>query len=862
MEKGDAIHNIDDRSTNRLQAFLDQFGRGPAYWLACHAAFPLVLTPALLYKIWGNFRMDEKGRPIGAPLISVADILHSTLCRKVGRQAYEIPENLRQYLLHELKKNEDFQAARIQRLAAFTHYYVQEYPHELPFVALREAQNWVTTAYLDPNAAARLILETMDKQGTDTSCKVKLELLLAVTEQSEKVYEEQSEGAASLLQVARQIANSNRVYEQGQNEEALQHLMQVGHMLSDTEVAGAYRTKVPEEVFERFCREMEARRMEERKEKATENARLGHEGIPILYFAFANSPQSPLPGLKEEDERIYNILAQRSLQQHFRIQMDSYITIEALAGHLIRLKNDLTLLHFAGHSGTAFLFSKELNLTWESGISRLLGQCPQLKLVVLNSSTTSSQVESLLEAGIPAVIAASNIVEDNKAVEFAERFYDTLANGFTLSEAFRQSQEMIKAKYGNLPETITSSGRGFARKETGEGLWGLYCNDERILDWRLIDRDGRRESNPKVFTPNDFLFDVLFERLVMYKEARVIDPMELESNHTKRMIVINALPAPLGEDLRKLVARVDEGEGYDKVGMARLQQLVRTFETGISILTFSMLSILWDASGEMHIDKINAKQLDPIKRIFDAEALRIELGNVALQVIQAVYVVFQENNVLPKFGEFFEIAKQLSYEAAPLLQAAQFLSFLSVRVKQGNINDDEAVELCIDSEKKLTHFLGELAFLASYTMVTVLDLKVVKLRNKSPVFRHKLLALKDLLGGGEYSEYASSNLFDTHSILLLKKSSLDANGEFLNLSPFIIDENAYLKAPGMSPRICFFQGFSRDRRTYFYQYINRPPGAPLLSVSQYEMPHIFSNLISLFEAFAVQIFGQKIQEEL
>ncbi|MCZ7669018.1 MAG: hypothetical protein M5U34_18420 [Chloroflexi bacterium] len=55
-----------------------------------HAAFPVALTPDMLYQIWNNFRLDVRGNLLNIPWVAVADLLLSNLCDEVGHELYQI----------------------------------------------------------------------------------------------------------------------------------------------------------------------------------------------------------------------------------------------------------------------------------------------------------------------------------------------------------------------------------------------------------------------------------------------------------------------------------------------------------------------------------------------------------------------------------------------------------------------------------------------------------------------------------------------------------------------------------------------------------------------------------------------------
>ncbi|KPV48917.1 hypothetical protein SE17_35495, partial [Kouleothrix aurantiaca] len=118
----------------RLRSFARRFGRAHLDF-ACHAAFPLALTPDLLYLLWAAFPRDARDQPIGAPWVAVADLLLSSLCDEVGHELFEFEPEVRDELLAELKDSPRFGPARIDALAAFVSEYVgQQLRSSDPFV--------------------------------------------------------------------------------------------------------------------------------------------------------------------------------------------------------------------------------------------------------------------------------------------------------------------------------------------------------------------------------------------------------------------------------------------------------------------------------------------------------------------------------------------------------------------------------------------------------------------------------------------------------------------------------------------------------------------------------------------------------
>ncbi|MEQ8467422.1 MAG: hypothetical protein RIC07_28120, partial [Coleofasciculus sp. E1-EBD-02] len=143
-------------AVKRVEGFAKQFGEAHRN-LARHAAFPLSLTPDLLYQIWANFVPE-------APWEAVAHLLLSRLCRQVGYEMYEMDIADRNLLLRELK--EQFGQERLDELGEFLLDYVaQRLTDDDPDTQdLREAQEWTALAYTKPNELARELAQRLSER--------------------------------------------------------------------------------------------------------------------------------------------------------------------------------------------------------------------------------------------------------------------------------------------------------------------------------------------------------------------------------------------------------------------------------------------------------------------------------------------------------------------------------------------------------------------------------------------------------------------------------------------------------------------------------------------------------------------------
>lgn len=144
-------------ANRQIDAFLKRFGVAHLY-LAYHAAFPLALTPDLLYCLWANFQRDSHEQTLNIPWIAVSDVLLH-LCDEVGHELYEMDRAVRQELLQRLQDSPQFGLARLRELADFV--LIQVEPHlqslDPDLQEFAKTQKWGALAYQQPETVAQEI---------------------------------------------------------------------------------------------------------------------------------------------------------------------------------------------------------------------------------------------------------------------------------------------------------------------------------------------------------------------------------------------------------------------------------------------------------------------------------------------------------------------------------------------------------------------------------------------------------------------------------------------------------------------------------------------------------------------------------
>ncbi|HYU32877.1 MAG TPA: tetratricopeptide repeat protein, partial [Thermoanaerobaculia bacterium] len=154
-------------------------------------------------------------------------------------------------------------------------------------------------------------------------------------------------------------------------------------------------------------------------------------------------------------------------------------------------RDRVAVFHFGGHAGDAELLLEsaggEATVAHAGGLARFLGEQRGLELVFLNGCSSRGQVQGLLDAGVPAVIATSQAIDDAVATELSGRFYKALASGASVRTAYTEAQAAVQIRRG---DSARGAYRSFVPDVVAEDRWpwDLYVApgaEERLVRWSL-----------------------------------------------------------------------------------------------------------------------------------------------------------------------------------------------------------------------------------------------------------------------------------------------------------------------------------------------------------------------------------------
>ena len=181
--------------------------------------------------------------------------------------------------------------------------------------------------------------------------------------------------------------------------------------------------------------------------------------LPLFLLAFANDREDGARYLRNVPQELRQIT--EALEQAKSAGLCDYISIpNATLKQLLDTfqktgyRNRITVFHYGGHANSLqLLFERDDGRTAVAdarGLAAFLSQQRSLRLVFLNGCSTQPQVEALLDANIPTVIATSQAIDDGVAMDFASRFYRGLASGANIQSAYEEATAAARTASGGV----------------------------------------------------------------------------------------------------------------------------------------------------------------------------------------------------------------------------------------------------------------------------------------------------------------------------------------------------------------------------------------------------------------------------
>jgi len=596
-----------------------------------------------------------------------------------------------------------------------------------------------------------------------------------------------------------------------------------------------------------------------------------------VYIAFANSNDNPLPSLRDEYDNVKSSLNERYLKGDFILNHDPFTTTDKIITTLRNdnFRNNLVLFLYSGHANRDHLLLED-GLANADGIAGLLGRCPNLSLVVLNGCSTAGQVDALLNKNIPVVIATSAPIDDRRATQFSMTFFQELAqNKSSIREAFARAIDAAKV-YGSINPEIRSRAIGEINEMT-QPLWGLYYQEinAKVIDtWRLPEKIQDDKTN--LYLEN--AINGIFEN---YK-----DILEQQGEDaTGQDVILKRLPFTISEPIRKLLAPRDASGNifYDQASPERYKMMLYAYHNIIALMAYILLAQLWEEKQKSRMLKNMDALLESVQKwltidfVTENQISLLPLFNLLVQVYK------DTANKIPFFlSEMEELIANLTDP-----DTKDAVSYLEAQMTNNNYRDLET--LCDKTEQSLSVVLFTFGFLINYGLTSIKDINVLfYMDSASADFEHKVVKLQQTLTKLDDRSELDKTYFKTASILLRRidrkeeylnlsqekiepKSDLTAHKkkDYLYLSPFLIDENAYTRTP--KAKLCYFMAYDKTNKRFHFRHVSKPDDIIPIEKKKTNImakirgdadntPDYFPLINGQFAAFYATVFGKSLSD--
>lgn len=230
---------------------------------------------------------------------------------------------------------------------------------------------------------------------------------------------------------------------------------------------------------------------------------------PVILLAFANERQTEgvyLRNLPLELNQLKKILESVEDQEICEVEILPNATLDNLVAAFQREKyrDRIAVFHYSGHADSYELLleeaqGKSTQVIHGEGLVPFLADQKSLQFIFINGCFSAKQAEDLVRNGIPAVIGTVQAVNDRVATELSISFYQALAQGAGLDQAWKEATYKIQAKegtkdrstyYAQLQTTGDAQTRDLAMREPDDRFpWEIYYKEgaEKVKYWNLPD---------------------------------------------------------------------------------------------------------------------------------------------------------------------------------------------------------------------------------------------------------------------------------------------------------------------------------------------------------------------------------------
>jgi hypothetical protein len=216
---------------------------------------------------------------------------------------------------------------------------------------------------------------------------------------------------------------------------------------------------------------------------------------PVVFLTFANDKVDNAKYLRNLPLELHNIRA--ALQPAVSTGLCEVVErTAATIGDIFdvfqdpRYRDRIAVFHYGGHAGGKQLLLETLEgghgFSNSEGLVPFFARQKGLQLAFFNGCSSGPQAQEMIDAGIPLVVGTATEISDEVATNLSSRFYNGLAGGDTLEQAWLKATDEIKTKHGGNGSGASRSIK-LRRDDVPEFPWSLMVRpgSEIAKSWNL-----------------------------------------------------------------------------------------------------------------------------------------------------------------------------------------------------------------------------------------------------------------------------------------------------------------------------------------------------------------------------------------
>jgi hypothetical protein len=583
--------------------------------------------------------------------------------------------------------------------------------------------------------------------------------------------------------------------------------------------------------------------------------------MEVFFLAFANDALSPLTHLKDEAETVYNYAWTKARDRHFMPFYAPYASVDQINTKMPDCSGQVTLFLYSGHAeDTTLNFFDSPGNT--KGIAMHLKdsiKTKALKLVVLNGCATKAAVSDFLDLGVPVVIATQGSIRDRHAADFSKAFFRSLIDEEkSIIDSFNAG--LKAAQTGGISLDLSHREiklkTDIASLDDTKPLWEIFVLDKAFAKRTIIPVFNRQQFR---FRVNEKLLKTIYTTFYnagnpnvvkLWKEER---ESELQSSTQvtpnvkkaeKENAICIAAPMPIAVQLQSLL-RVQVYSPTQKLKHVSL--LGQLFQTIIEFLGIIMVSQLWEIKLKCSSFTIPAPIHDLLIDFFSANSAEREVYNYTPMIITIRNFIVNANHSEPikeeikkqKIVSDFSTIDESSFESV-----CNKLSTIREESYHERVNGAMVDQYAFEAEEELCKLFSMLGFIHRYELSSIHNIETLKKRyeQKSQThYRHALFSLSQTSADDHF--ITSSDYMDSYGQILVRSNPENRGWmtDYLNLSPFVIDINAFEDKFNI-PHIMFFDIPLGDNTYRFRDIINPEEKKEVTEVYDGMYDHILDEL--------------------